>query len=149
MGYGLGAAIGANIGSGSKTVLITGDGSFGMNLNELATVVTYRIPVIIIIMNNRVLGMVRQWQTYFYDRRYSFTELDDRKTDFVKLADAFGLKGSRVDNIEDFKEIFDEAWNCGEPYLIDACIDRDELVLPMMPPNGTSENIITSKEGIF
>ena len=95
MGFGLGAAIGAAIGSENKTVLITGDGSFGMNLNELATAVSYNANVVIVIMNNGVLGMVRQWQTLFYNKHYSNTTLN-RKTDFVKLAEAFGLKGVRT-----------------------------------------------------
>ena len=92
MGFGLGASIGAYIGGHRKTLLITGDGSFGMNLNELATAVTYKIPVIIVLFNNGVLGMVRQWQSLFFNKHYSATTLD-RKTDFVKLAEAFGAKG--------------------------------------------------------
>ena len=143
MGYGLGAAIGASIGSRTRTILITGDGSFSMNLNELATAVTYKLPITIVIMNNRVLGMVRQWQTYFYDRHYSSTELDARLTDYVKLADAFGLPGRRANNIKSFISAFNEAYKEDGPFLIDVTIDRDELVLPMMPPNGKSDDIIT------
>ena len=108
MGYGLGAAIGAQIGSGEKTVLITGDGSFGMNLNELATAVSYNCPIITVIMNNGVLGMVRQWQTLFFEKRYSNTVLE-RKTDFVKLADAFGLPAERVETPEEFCAAFERA----------------------------------------
>lgn len=145
MGYGLGAAIGAQIGSGDRTVLITGDGSFGMNLNELATAVTYNTPVAIVIMNNGVLGMVRQWQTLFYGKRYSNTVLG-RKTDFVKLADAFGLPGERVSSPETFEAAFKRAMKHDGPYLIDALIDMDEFVLPMLPPGGSIEDIITSKE---
>ncbi len=143
MGYGLGASIGAYIGSGSRVILITGDGSFGMNLNELATAVTYNIPVTIVIMNNRVLGMVHQWQTYFYDKRYSSTSLSSRKTDFVKVAEAFGLPGRRASTLEEFKEAFTEGYSSNGPFLIDAVIDSDELVLPMMPPNGSGSDIIT------
>ena len=143
MGFGLGAAIGANIGSGNKTVLITGDGSFGMNLNELATAVTYKTPVVIVIMNNGVLGMVRQWQTLFFGKRYSNTLLA-RKTDFVKLADAFGLKGKRVATAKEFEAAFKEAFKAKVPYLIDAVIDMDEFVLPMLPPGGSIDDIITS-----
>ncbi|MGN0767769.1 MAG: biosynthetic-type acetolactate synthase large subunit [Christensenellales bacterium] len=145
MGYGLGAAIGACIGSNDRTVLITGDGSFGMNLNELATAVTYGTPVVIVIMNNGVLGMVRQWQTLFYGKRYSNTVLG-RKTDFVKLADAFGLPGERADTVEGFAAAFGRAMKHDGPYVIDTIIDMDELVLPMLPPGGSIDDIITSKE---
>lgn len=145
MGYGLGAAIGAQIASGDKTVLITGDGSFGMNLNELATAVTYNTPVIIVIMNNGVLGMVRQWQTLFYGKRYSNTVLG-RKTDFVKLAEAFGAKASRASTLDEFRKAFDEAMKHDGPYLIDTIIDMDEFVLPMLPPGGSIDDIITTKE---
>lgn len=147
MGYGLGAAIGAQIGSGNRTVLITGDGSFGMNLNELATAVSYNTPIVIVIVNNGVLGMVRQWQTLFYGKRYSNTVLG-RKTDFVKLADAFGLPGERVDNTEDFKLAFTRGMNHNGPYLIDTIIDMDEFVLPMLPPGGSIDDMITSKEEV-
>lgn len=145
MGYGLGAAIGAAVGSKKRTILVTGDGSFGMNLNELATTVTYNIPVIIVIINNGVLGMVRQWQTLFYGKRYSNTILG-RKTDFVKLADAFGLKGKRVTTIQEFEKVFSSAYKANVPYIIDTVIDMDEFVLPMLPPGGSIEDIITSKE---
>lgn len=145
MGYGLGAAIGAQIASGDKTVLITGDGSFGMNLNELATAVSYNTPIVIVLMNNGVLGMVRQWQTLFYGKRYSSTVLE-RKTDFVKLAEAFGAKASRASTIEEFRTAFETAMKHDGPYLIDTIIDMDEFVLPMLPPGGSIEDIITTKE---
>lgn len=145
MGYGLGAAIGAQIASGDKTVLITGDGSFGMNLNELATAVSYNTPVVIVVMNNGVLGMVRQWQTLFYGKRYSNTVLN-RQTDFVKLSEAFGAKAERVSTIEEFRAAFERAMNHNGPYLIDTLIDMDEFVLPMLPPGGSIDDIITSKE---
>lgn len=145
MGYGLGAAIGANIASGDKTILITGDGSFGMNLNELATAVTYNSNIVIIIMNNGVLGMVRQWQTLFFEKRYSNTELN-RKTDFVKLADAFGAKSKRVFSAEEFEIVFTEAMEYVGPYVIDVAIDMNELVLPMLPPGGTIGDIITKTD---
>ena len=145
MGYGLGAAIGAQIASGDKTVLITGDGSFGMNLNELATAVTYNTPVIIVIMNNGVLGMVRQWQTLFFGKRYSNTVLG-RKTDFIKLADAFGAEASRASTLQEFREAFEKAMKHDGPYVIDTLIDMDEFVLPMLPPGGSIEDMITTKE---
>ena len=145
MGYGLGAAIGAAVGSKKRAILVTGHGSFGMNLNELATAVTYNIPVVIVIINNGVLGMVRQWQTLFYGKRYSNTVLG-RKTDFVKLADAFGLKGERVTTVQEFEKAFSKAYKANAPYIIDTIIDMDEFVLPMLPPGGSIEDIITEKQ---
>lgn len=142
MGFGLGAAIGAAIATGNRAVLVTGDGSFGMNLNELATAVSQDIPVIILIMNNNVLGMVRQWQTLFFDKHYSHTTLD-RKTDFVKLAEAFGAKGSRASNIDELKSALNEAFASKLPYVIDCAVDSDEFVLPMLPPGGSVDDIIT------
>lgn len=143
MGYGLGAAIGAQIGSGDRAVLITGDGSFGMNLNEMATAVTYNTPIVIVLMNNGVLGMVRQWQTLFYGKRYSNTVLD-RKTDFVKLAEAFGARAARATTLAEFKAAFETAIQADGPFLIDTMIDMDEFVLPMLPPGGSIDDIITS-----
>lgn len=145
MGYGLGAAIGAAVATGDRTVLVTGDGSFGMNLNELATAVSYNLPVTIVVVNNGVLGMVRQWQTLFYGKRYSSTVLN-RKTDFVKLAEAFGAQAQRADTPESFRKAFEEAMRCDGPYLIDTIIDMDEFVLPMLPPGGSIEDMITAKE---
>ena len=141
MGFGLGAAMGAQIATGDTTVLITGDGSFGMNLNELATAVSYNIPVIIVLLNNGVLGMVRQWQTLFFNKRYSNTVLD-RKTDFVKLAEAFGATAFRVTTPEEFKDAFDRAIALGSPVVIDTLIDKDAFVLPMLPPGGSIDDII-------
>ncbi len=143
MGFGLGAAIGARVATGDTTVLITGDGSFGMNLNELATAVSHNIPVITVIMNNGVLGMVRQWQTLFFGKRYSNTVLTDRKTDFVKLAEAFGAVGYRVSTKEELEAAFTKALDTDGPVVIDAIIDKDEFVLPMLPPGGSVEEIIT------
>ena len=147
MGYGLGAAIGAAVGSKKRAILVTGDGSFGMNLNELATAVTYNVPVVIVIINNGVLGMVRQWQTLFYGKRYSNTVLG-RKTDFVKLADAFGLKGERVSTAQEFEKAFNNAYKANAPYIIDTLINMDEFVLPMLPPGGSIEDIITERQKI-
>ena len=144
MGFGLGAAIGARVATGDTTVLITGDGSFGMNLNELATAVSHNIPVVIVLMNNGVLGMVRQWQTLFFGARYSNTVLGARQTDFVKLAEAFGALGFRVNTQEDFKKAFEEALASGKTVVIDTLIDKDEFVLPMLPPGGSIDDIITN-----
>ncbi len=143
MGYGMGAAIGAQMATGLKTVLITGDGSFGMNLNEMATAVTYHVPLVIVLMNNGVLGMVRQWQTLFFGKRYSSTILE-RKTDFVKLAEAFGAKAVRAATIEEFQTAFQEAMAHNGPFLIETIIGKDEFVLPMLPPGGSMDDIITS-----
>ncbi len=144
MGFGYGAAIGAHVASGDTTVLITGDGSFGMNLNEIATAVSYNIPIITVVMNNGVLGMVRQWQTLFFGKRYSNTVLG-RQTDFVKLAEAFGAVGMRVHTPEEFEKAFKEALELGRPVIIDTIIDKDEFVLPMLPPGGSIEDIIVQK----
>ena len=142
MGFGLGAAIGAYVATKDPVVLITGDGSFGMNLNELATAVTYKIPVVIVLMNNGVLGMVRQWQTLFFDKRYSNTVLT-RKTDFVKLAEAFGAEGYLAETQIEFKRAFEKALQSDKPVVIDVRIDKDEMVLPMLPPGGAISDIIT------
>jgi acetolactate synthase-1/2/3 large subunit len=142
MGFGMGAAIGACIGNNKKrTVLFTGDGSFHMNLNETATAVSNNLPLIVIIMNNNALGMVRQWQTMFFDKRYSNTTLN-RKTDFVKLAEAFGAGGYRINNIGELDGVLDKAFGAAGPVIIDAVIDSDEMVLPMIPPGGTINDII-------
>ena len=146
MGFGLGAAIGARVATGDTTVLITGDGSFGMNLNELATAVSHNIPVVIVLMNNGVLGMVRQWQTLFFGQRYSNTVLTERQTDFVKLAEAFGAVGMRVRTPEEFESAFSEALRMGKTVVIDTLIDKDEFVLPMLPPGGSIDDIITNIE---
>lgn len=142
MGFGMGAAMGAALGTKERAVLVTGDGSFGMNLNELATAVVNRVPLVILLLNNGVLGMVRQWQTLFFDKHYSNTTLSDRQTDFVKLAEAFGAKASRALTLEELEEALTKAFACDCPYLIDCAIDKDEFVLPMLPPGGSMDDII-------
>ena len=146
MGFGMGAAIGAKVASGDTVVLVTGDGSFGMNLNELATAVSHGIPFVIVLMNNGVLGMVRQWQTLFFGKRYSNTVLTARQTDFVKLAEAFGAKGVRVKTKEEFRDAFKAALSSDVVTVIDTYIDKDEFVLPMLPPGGAIDDIITNIE---
>ena len=141
MGFGMGAAIGAQMATKEHAVLVTGDGSFGMCLNELATAVSYKVPLVILLLNNGVLGMVRQWQTLFFDKHYSNTVLN-RKTEFVKLAEAFGAKGEAVDNLEDLEKAIKRAFEENGPYLIDCKIDKDEFVLPMLPPGGSVGDII-------
>ena len=142
MGFGYGAAIGAQIAFPGRTVVhITGDGSFHMNLNEICTAVSYRLPIITVIMNNRVLGNVRQWQTMFYGSRYSQTD-PHRKTDYVKLADAFGAVGYRASNIAELREALRKAQQSDGPVLIDCQIDKDERVLPMIPAGGTIDDLV-------
>ena len=135
MGYGLGAAMGAAAGDpqGDPVVLVTGDGSFRMNLTELSTIAYYGFPVIVVIMNNGTLGMVRQWQTLFYGHRYSQTTLD-RGPDFVKLADAYGIGGVRVSDLSAFAEAFKKAAEARRPCIIECMLDIDEMVAPMVAP---------------
>ncbi|MBU3876334.1 biosynthetic-type acetolactate synthase large subunit [Faecalicatena sp. AGMB00832] len=134
MGYGLGASLGAKMGCPDKLVVnIAGDGCFRMNMNEIATAVRHQIPVIQVVINNHVLGMVRQWQNLFYEQRYSATVLNDA-VDFVKLAEAMGAKGIRVTTQEEFKEAFAEAVKMNAPVVIDCQIDSDDKVWPMVAP---------------
>ena len=134
MGYGLGAAIGAKTGCPDKTVInVAGDGCFRMNMNELATAVRHEVPVIEVVINNHVLGMVRQWQDLFYDERYSATVLRDA-VDYVKLAEAMGAEGMRATTQEEFREAFAKALASGRPVLIDCMIDCDDKVWPMVAP---------------
>lgn len=142
MGFGYGAAIGAKIAFPERPVVhITSDGSFHMNMNEACTAVSYNVPVITVIMNNEVLGMVRQWQTVFYNRRYSGSE-PERVTDYVKVAEGFGLKGFKCTNLEQFKTAMAEAVKMNCPVWIDCVIDREEKVLPMIPAGATIDKMI-------
>lgn len=146
MGYGLGAAIGAKVGCPDKIVVnVAGDGCFRMNMNEIATATRSNIPVIQVVVNNHVLGMVRQWQTLFYGERYSSTTLTD-KVDFVKVAEAMGAKAKRVTNIQEFEAAFADALACNEPYLIDCFIDSDEKVWPMVAPGGSIKDAFTEED---
>lgn len=134
MGYGLGAAIGAQTANPDKQVInIAGDGCFRMNMNEIATASREKLPLIEVIINNHVLGMVRQWQTLFYDKHYSATVLDDG-VDYVKLCEAMGAEARRVTTREEFKEAFAEALECKKPFVIDCIIDCDDKVWPMVAP---------------
>ena len=142
MGFGYGSAIGAQIGCPEKRVIhFTGDGSFHMNLNEACTAVSQDLPIITVIMNNRVLGMVYQWQTSFYGKRYAATT-PERKTNFPKLAEAFGAKGFSASNPAEFEEVFKKALQEKGPVWIDCAISREERVLPMIPGGGTIEDMI-------
>ena len=143
MGFGYGAAIGAQmaLGRDARVVMLTGDGSFHMNLNEGCTAVSYELPIITVIFNNQVLGMVRQWQTTFYEKRYSDTD-PHRRTDFVKLAEGFGAKGYRAETPAEFKAAFADAMKQKGPSWIDCRIGKDEKVLPMIPGGGSINDII-------
>ena len=143
MGFGYGASIGAQIGLGpdARVVMLTGDGSFHMNLNEACTAVSYGLPIITVIFNNQVLGMVRQWQTAFYGRRYSNTD-PQRRTDFAKVAEGFGAKGYRCETLAEFKAAFADAMKQKGPSWIDCRIGKDEKVLPMIPGGGDINDIM-------
>ena len=141
MGFGMGAAIGAAVATGRTSILYTGDGSFGMNLNELATAVSQNHPLVVVLFNNGVLGNVRQWQTMFYGERYSQTTLN-RKTDFVKLAEAFGAKGFRADDKDSLDKALKEAFASKSPCVVECIIDKDEMVLPMIPPGKSIDSLL-------
>ncbi len=142
MGFGLGAAIGAKRAAPERTVvLITGDGSFHMDVAELATAVSHELPVIVIVMNNGVLGMVRQWQNIFYDSRYYGT-YTPRGTDFAKVAEGFGACGYRADTMEAFSEALGQAHGSGRTCVIDCRIGQDEKVFPMIPPGKSDKDIL-------
>ena len=146
MGYGLGAAIGAKMGCKDRTVInIAGDGCFRMNMNEVATATRYNIPVIEIIFNNHVLGMVRQWQDLFYGKRYSATVLDDQ-VDFVKVSEGMGAKAYRVTTIDEFENAFKEAVSLNIPCVIDCIIDREDKVFPMVSPGAAISEAFDRKD---
>lgn len=143
MGYGYGAAIGAKIGiaDGRPVIHITGDGSFHMNLNEACTAVSYNVPVITVIFNNAVLGMVRQWQTVFYHSHFSSTE-PERKTNYVKVAEGFGARGYHCETLDQVRAAMEDALKQTGPVWIECVIDREEKVLPMIPAGGTIDDIM-------
>lgn len=146
MGYGLGASLGAKMGCPDKTVInIAGDGCFRMNMNEIATAARYNIPVIQVIINNHVLGMVRQWQTLFYGQRYSNTVLNDG-VDFVKLSEAMGARAFKVTTKEEFEKSFNEALNAGAPVVLDCQVDKDEKVFPMVAPGGAISEAFSQED---
>jgi len=142
MGYGLGAAIGTKLGNPDKpVVLISGDGSFHMNMNEMAVAVSNNVPVVVLVMNNHVLGMVHQWQTLLYQKRLSNTVID-RKTDYVKLAEAFGGVGFRITQESEIRDVLQKAKDAGRPCIVDCDIDPDERVYPFIPAQGSVEDMI-------
>lgn len=142
MGYGTGAAIGIQLAKPERRVVhIAGDGSFRMNCNELATISHYNLPIVIVVENNNALGNVRMWQRLFYGKRFSQTTLDFGP-DWVKLADAYGIKGYRATNAKEFEKVFAEAFKSGKSAIIDARVDKDEMVLPMVPGGKPIYNMI-------
>jgi acetolactate synthase-1/2/3 large subunit len=142
MGFGLGAAIGAQVAMPDRRVInIAGDGSFRMNLTELATAVEYDLPIIEVIMDNRVLGMVRQWQDMFYDKRYSHTTID-RSTDFVRLAESFGAMGLRINTQEEIEPVLRQAFEAKRTVVIDCLIGEDIKVFPMVAPGKAIAEVI-------
>ncbi len=149
MGFGTGAAIGAQLGNLDRRVVhIAGDGSFRMNLTELATIAAYRLPIVILVMNNGVLGMVRQWQGRFYGSRYSATTLDSspgQALDFVKISEAFGVPAWRADDDASLRKALESAMGAEGPALIDCVIHEDEEVLPMVPPGGALDEQVFSR----
>ena len=146
MGYGLGASLGAKMGVPEKTVVnIAGDGCFRMNMNEIATAARYNIPIIQVVINNHVLGMVRQWQNLFYGQRYSATVLNDA-VDFVKLAEAMGAVGIRATSQEEFKDAFAKALTMGRPVVIDCQIDSDDKVWPMVAPGAAISEAFSEED---
>ncbi|MFI3114627.1 MAG: biosynthetic-type acetolactate synthase large subunit [Clostridia bacterium] len=146
MGFGLGAAIGAKAGKpNSEVILITGDGSFHMNLNELACVVSEKMDIKVFIINNNVLGMVRQWQRMFYKGRYSNTNIA-RKTDFLKLAEAFGANGYRIEKPDEITDTVKTVIKDLNPCICECVIHEDDSVFPIIPPGGSAEDIIIKEE---
>ncbi|MCT4618335.1 MAG: biosynthetic-type acetolactate synthase large subunit [Marinisporobacter sp.] len=142
MGYGLGAAIGAQVGNPDKKVLhIAGDGSFRMNCNELATVSKYDLPIITLLFNNQTLGMVRQWQKMFCNKRYAETNIT-QEVDYMKLVDAYGLRGEKVDNLSDLEDALKEAVKSGKGTVIECLLSKDDSVFPMVPPGAPIHHII-------
>ncbi|MDK2918492.1 MAG: acetolactate synthase large subunit [Candidatus Petromonas sp.] len=147
MGYGLGAAIGVQVGNPDKRILhITGDGSFRMNCNELATIARYKIPTITMLFNNHTLGMVRQWQKMFQGGRYSETDIGD-EVDYIKLVEAYGIKGYRVNDIDSLKKVLEKVKNKKAAVVIECVINKDECVYPIVPPGEPIDNLILGKEG--
>lgn len=145
MGYGTGAALGAQMGNPDKVVVnIAGDGSFRMNLNEMMTAARYKLPIKVLVLNNHVLGMVRQWQTIFYDHRYSFTHLED--IDYHHLAKAFGVHAITIDKKEDVKDKLKEALSIDGPVIINCLIDQDEMVYPMVAPGAAIDQLMTAED---
>ncbi len=143
MGYGLPAAIGAAIACpGKKVIAISGDGSLQMNIQELATVSYYKVPVKIVLLDNSYLGMVRQWQQLFFDKRYAYTDIGGGNPDFIKLAEAYRLPARQVTKPQEIIPALQEALAAEGPFLVDIKVDREENVLPMVPPGGQLNKMV-------
>ena len=147
MGFGLGAAIGASLATGGRSILVTGDGSFAMNMAELVTAADYGVPVTIVLLNNKTLGMVRQMQSLFRKRRYANTTLD-RKVDFVALARATGADGRRIDMLEGFEQALTDALSTDGPTLIECPIGIDELVTPVLQIGASMSELIVNMDDV-
>ena len=146
MGYGLGASIGAKLGCPDKIVVnVAGDGCFRMNMNEIATAARFNVPIIQLVLNNHVLGMVHQWQTLFYNQHYSATILNDQ-VDFVKLAEALGAVGMRVTKKEEVAPALEKAISLGRPVVIDCIIDADDKVFPMVAAGAPIEEVFDAED---
>ena len=142
MGFGLGAAMGSQMGNlDNRVLLITGDGSFRMSCNELQTVAKYKLPIVIVIMNNHTLGMVRQWQRMFSNGRYCETDIED-EVNYVKLAEAYGIEGFKVTSKEEFKNVLESVKIGMKPVVIDCLIDKDEGVYPIVPPGKSIQQLV-------
>lgn len=147
MGFGMGASIGAALATGKHTILVTGDGCFAMNMAELITAADNDIPLTVVLLNNGVLGMVRQWQSLFYDQRHSNTTLD-RKVDYVAAARAFGARAQRVTTVDELDDALDAAMGYDGPTLIECPVDKDEFVTPMLPTGGTMNDLVVNMDDI-
>ena len=146
MGFGMGAAIGSQMAfPDRKVILVTGDGSFHMNINELVTLKSYNLPVVVLVMNNAVLGMVRQWQKLFYNNHFSQTD-PHRATDFTEVAKGYGIKGLKITKTSDIEDVLSKAYQMNEPVVVDCAISPDENVLPMIPPGKTVNDIVTEMD---
>ena len=145
MGFGFPAAIGAQLGNPEALVIdIAGDGSFQMNIQELATVAEYRIPVKVVILNNRYLGMVRQWQELFFDKKYSQTDISVQP-DFVKVAEAYGIKGYRIEDPKEVGPFFENLVKMKEAVIVDVIVEREEGVFPMVPAGAATSEMLLDK----
>ena len=147
MGFGMGAAMGASIATGKRTILVTGDGSFAMDMAEFITAADHGIPLTVVLLNNGVLGMVRQWQSLFYGQRHSNTTLE-RKVDYPAVVRAMGGTGMRVSSLDELDSALEEALASDVPTLIECPVDRDEFVTPMLPPGGTMDDLVLNMDDV-
>jgi acetolactate synthase-1/2/3 large subunit len=147
MGFGMGAAIGASVATGKHVILVTGDGSFAMDMAEFVTAADHDIPLTVVLLNNGVLGMVRQWQSLFYGQRHSNTTLA-RKVDYPAVVRAMGGEGLRVSTLEELEDALASAVASDVPTLIECPVDKDEFVTPMLPPGGTMDDLVLNMDDV-